>query len=188
MKDLSKYDNIYINRFDKGNGVVIDNVDHYSLQMHKILDDESKFKYIGSSNDVKNFDFFIKREESFNRSLYNLKTKKEISDEFYKKVRNTGGQTPKMYGLAKIHKDKTNPPYRPILSMINSFKSNLAKSLDQMLKPFVPQKYIVKDTFDFINRIKCFKTNSDAVHISFDAKSLFVLTFMSTVNLQYHSI
>ena len=71
LKDLSKYDNIYINRFDKGNGVVIDNVDHYSLQMHKILDDESKFKYIESSNDVKNFDFFIKREEYFNRSLYN---------------------------------------------------------------------------------------------------------------------
>ena len=187
LKDLSKYDNIYINRFDKGNGVVIDNVDHYSLQMHKILDDESKFKYIGSSNDVKNFDFFIKREESFNRSLYNLKTKKEISDEFYKKVRNTGGQTPKMYGLAKIHKDKTNPPYRPILSMINSFKSNLAKSLDQILKPFVPEKYMFKDTFDFINRMKCFKTNSDAVHISFDAKSLSTVQLI-TFAILFHLI
>ena len=60
-----------------------------------------------------------------------------------------------------------------IRDRINSFKSNLAKSLDQILKTFVPQQYIVKDTFDFINRIKWFKTNSDAVHISFGAKSLF---------------
>ena len=106
--------------------------------MHKILDDE----YIGSSNDVKNFDFFIKREESFNRSLNNLKTKKEISDEFYKKLETPVVKLQKCTGWQKYTETKQILPIDPFLSMINSFKSSLAKSLDQILKPFVPQNIL----------------------------------------------
>ena len=90
-----------------------------------------------------------------------------------KSVFTTGGQVSKMYGLAKIHKHKSNPPYRSILSRTRSFKYKLAITLDKLLKPFIPQQYIVKDTFEFINRLKAFDTHSNIQYVSFDAKSVF---------------
>ena len=56
--------------------------------------------------------------------------------------------------------------------MTRSFKSKLAITLDKLLKPFIPQQYIVKDTFEFINRLKAFDTHSNIQYVSFDANSL----------------
>ena len=42
-----------------------------------------------------------------------------------------------MYGLVKVHKD--NNPVRPVVSMIGTPEYQLAKFLDVIIKPYVPQ-------------------------------------------------
>ena len=51
----------------------------------------------------------------------------EISDQLYSKLRSTGGQTARLYGLAEVH--KAEPPLRPLLSLPGSSYENLNKTL-----------------------------------------------------------
>ena len=80
-----------------------------------------------------------------------------------------------MYGLPKIHKNESDPDYRPILSMRNSAKYNLSKWLDSFLKPHIPKEFTLKDTFEFVNSLNNFKRNcpKNSCFVSFDAISLF---------------
>ena len=58
-----------------------------------------------------------------------------------------------MYGVPKTH--KSGVPLRPILSMVNAPKHDLAKWLAEVFKPVV-RKYsdhVIKDTFDFCDAI-----------------------------------
>ena len=58
---------------------------------------------------------YFKYAKNLLKRAFLLKSKNQISEEFYNWRKMT-----KMNRLAKIHKDKINPSYRPILSMIKS--------------------------------------------------------------------
>ena len=103
---------------------------------------------------------------------------------FTKKVRSTGAQPSKMYGMAKIHKDPRKPPYRPILSMVGNFKSHLAIELDKLLKPFIPTEYTVKDTFQFIDKLNSVKFKSD--NLSFASIDILVHQYPRRKNNSTH--
>ena len=76
-----------------------------------------------------------------------------------------------IYGLPKIHKE--GYPLRPIISSSGTYNYNLAKFLDSLIKPLlVSSKYILNDTFDFINKLS--KISSCGLYmVSFDVESLF---------------
>ncbi|CAF0863808.1 unnamed protein product [Brachionus calyciflorus] len=77
-----------------------------------------------------------------------------------------------MYGLPKIHKEGC--PIRPIISAVGTYNYKLAKYLDEILKPLLDNsKYILKDTFDFVNKIKSLSTSIDKNLASYDVQSLF---------------
>ena len=57
--------------------------------------------------------------------------------------------------------------------MPNSYLSNLSIYLDQLLKPFLPSVYGVKDTFDFLNKIKAANLPKNCFLVSYDVVSLF---------------
>jgi predicted GIY-YIG superfamily endonuclease len=77
-----------------------------------------------------------------------------------------------MYGLPKIHKNGV--PVRPIISAIGTYNYNLAKYLDEILKPLISDKsFIIKDTFDFVNRISKLIVKDGEIMVSFDIVSLF---------------
>jgi len=76
-----------------------------------------------------------------------------------------------MYGLAKIHKE--NAPLKPIISVVQTYNYKLAKYLDEILKPKVDQTYMLKDTFDFVNRVAEIDHGVDRYMVSFDVESLF---------------
>ena len=62
------------------------------------------------------------------------------------------GTTPGiMYGLCKVHKDIIDsfPPFRPILSAINTATYKLAKFLVPILKSLSSNEYTVKESFAF---------------------------------------
>ena len=56
-----------------------------------------------------------------------------------------------MYGNCKIHKQQVDgcPPFRPILSALQSPTYNLAKFLVPILNPLAKNDYTVKDSFQF---------------------------------------
>ena len=96
-----------------------------------------------------------------------------IDKEVYNKIHSTGAQPARLYGLPKIHKSKTDPKYRPILSMPNAYCTKLTKYLDSLLKPFIPTEFSIKDTFDFVEKIRQFQLPERNYIISFDVTSLF---------------
>ena len=56
-----------------------------------------------------------------------MRKKEEISENLYTRMRSTGGQPARIYGLAKVH--KVNTPLRPVLSLPGSSYYNLNKVL-----------------------------------------------------------
>ena len=58
--------------------------------------------------------------------------KNKISKNIYERIRSTGGNIPKLYGTAKVHKQ--NVPLRPVISMPGSIYDNLGKWLYDQVK------------------------------------------------------
>ena len=77
-----------------------------------------------------------------------------------------------MYGLPKIHKN--NAPLRPIISAIRTYNYSTAKYLVEILTPLLDSdEFILKDTFDFVNKVSTINTKVDKTMCSFDVESLF---------------
>ena len=60
-----------------------------------------------------------------------------------------------MYGSSKVHKTSVEncPPFRPILSALNTPTYKLAKFLVPILKPLTTNEFTFKDTFHFAEEI-----------------------------------
>ena len=62
-----------------------------------------------------------------NKELLAMKKKDEISEALYTRLRSTGAQPARLYGLAKVHKQGT--PLRPVLSLPGCSYDNHIKTL-----------------------------------------------------------
>ena len=51
-------------------------------------------------------------------------------------------------------------PLRPVVSMVHTPEYALAKFLDNMIKPYLPQTRMLKSTDQFIEELKEFNPNS----------------------------
>jgi len=182
LHKLRKRDDIYVSRFDKGNGVCIDDKSQYVDKMTTILSDRSKFlKYTPHGNVKKNT--FIYLEEMFNRKISEMVQNKELTKEIGDRVKNTGSQPARLYGLPKVHKNKNNPPYRPVLSMPNAYCTKLAKYLDKLLKDYLPQNNACKDSFEFKEKLSTLNLPDDYIMVSYDVVSLFTnIPLNDTIN------
>ena len=49
----------------------------------------------------------------------------------------------------------------------------MAKYFNQILKPLVDTEYMLKDTYDFVNKMKNINVNTDIYLVSLDVESLF---------------
>jgi len=88
-----------------------------------------------------------------------------------------------MYGLPKIHKE--GAPVRPIISAIGTYTYKTAKYLNRILTEYITENdCIIKDTFDFVNRVSKLKTNTTERIVSFDVESLFTnIPTEETINI-----
>ena len=75
-----------------------------------------------------------------------------------------------MYGLSKIYKENT--PFRPILSSIGSYNQQCTVWLTEILTPLRHHHFSVKDTFEFLDRIRHVKLHNQLM-ASLDVKSRF---------------
>ena len=62
---------------------------------------------------------------------------------------------------------------RPILSATQTYNYALAKWLDDKLKPLVTNKYMISDTFEFVNEVHELVINNGDILVSYDVSSLF---------------
>ncbi len=76
-----------------------------------------------------------------------------------------------MYCLSKIHKEGT--PVRPIISAVKTYNYNLAKWWNEILTPVVDTTHMLKDTYDFVNKVSTLDPNVSCYQVSFDVESLF---------------
>ena len=86
-------------------------------------------------------------------------------------VRPSGSRLAHLYGLPKTHKEKLD--MRPILSATQTYNYALAKWLDDKLKPLVTNKYMISDTFEFVNEVHELVINNGDILVSYDVSSLF---------------
>ena len=76
-----------------------------------------------------------------------------------------------LYGLPKTH--KANLSMRPILSATGTYNFNLAKWLEEKLKPLSVNEYTITDVFDFADEIRSSPMNEEDILVSYDVTALF---------------
>jgi len=133
----------------------------------------------------------IKRERRLQNYLSSIgyvnekrtKGTNELTDEVLAEITPCGSRAGIMYGLPKIHKN--GAPIRPIISACGTYNYKLAKYLDKILKPLITNNnYIIKDTFDFVNRVSKLTNNNNQHMVSFDVESLFTnIPTTETINI-----
>ena len=73
------------------------------------------------------------------------------------------------YGTVKTH--KPDNPLRPIISQVNTPTYKLAKRLNQLLKPYIPGKYLLNSVDEFLDILRGKKPDGSLASI--DVESLF---------------
>ena len=176
--ELVDNDNIIIQKADKGNVIVIVDKTSYFTKMNSILCDESKFKKVDFfQKSLKNneLDYILEKEGEIVDFLKELKDSKVISETAFNQLKPSGSQPGVLYGLCKVHKgvsaDGSPPPFRPILSAINTPSYKIAKFLTPLLSKLTKNEFVSKDSFEFARVIR--NQNPDLFMASFDIDSLF---------------
>ena len=108
--------------FDKGVGFCVMKKTTYEAKLTELLQSEQFSEKPGLTDSV-----VMKIEKDINKELLAMKKKDEIDEALYSRLRSTGGQPARLYGLAKVHKKGT--PLRPVLSLPGSSYEHLNKAL-----------------------------------------------------------
>ena len=143
----------------KGNSFAILEAEDYFLKLDRIIEDGSKFIEVKLQNDT--IHPIIQKENSI--AYYVKRYLRKVDG--YTSLIPSGSKPGKLYGLAKVHKDNT--PLRPVVSMVGTPEYKLAKYLDNLIKPHIPDTYLLKYTDDFIERLKQFPCNNFISHSEF---------------------
>ena len=140
--------------------------------MDNFLNDTRKFEKTNLKNDGI-LNFAINQEKRVDSILKKLVASNSISEEARRSLKLVATRPGIMHGLRKVHKDVIDncPPFRPILSAINTNTYKLAKFLAPILKSLTSNEYMVKDSFAFAEEIV--EQDSEFFMGSLDVHSLF---------------
>jgi hypothetical protein len=170
IKKLRDNKDIVIRKADKSNIFVIINKEDYSKSLEELISDRSKFVKLTedpTENIKKKINKIIEKLEG------DLKLKKLIGQ----------FQVGYLYGNPKLHKSLSNPKYRPIISQIGTPTYNIAKQLNSIIKPYMPNNFMVDSTYEFLQILRTKKINKGMI-ASFDAESLFTnVPINETINI-----
>ena len=166
LNKLSQDPAIKICRYDKGNGLAILDASDYNTKLNSIVSDKTKFLEIEYDSNKMQHPTITKE----NSITYYIK-------QYLKKVQGwedlipNGSKPGKLYGMAKVH--KPDIPLRPVVSMINTPEYKLAKFLDGLIKPHIPDRFLLHSTEHFIDSLKDVPYSKKDNMVSFDVISLF---------------
>ena len=151
--------------YDKGVGFCVISTDTYENKLSDTLDSNQFSKSKGTSDAI-----VLKIERDINKELLAMRKKDEISESLYTKMRSTGGQPARLYGLAKVH--KVNTPLRPVLSLPGSSYYNLNKVLSKFFEK-IEGANIETNSLDAREILESTNLEPNENLISLDAKSLY---------------
>ena len=149
--------------------VIVDKAD-YLNKMENLLNDTWKFEKINLKNDgVSNF--AVNQEKRVDNILKNLMCLIAYLKEQGDLLNQLGPGI--MQRLCKVQKDIIDncPPFRPILSVINTPTYKLAKFFLPILKSLTSNEYMVKDSLGFAKEIV--EKDSEFFMGSLDVDSIF---------------
>ena len=171
LRPLIKNDSIRIINMNKGNGCIIIDRNKYVDKMMKILSDSNKFVELSATTSAAHHPI-IKYENKLQRMVRTI-VKPKVNQQTYSRLYPSGGVPGKLYGAAKVHKDDT--PLRPVVSMIGTPQYHLAKYLDQLIRPYVPNEHVLQSTYDLLEKLKHISElqHQNLYCVSFDVKNLF---------------
>ena len=166
LRKLRQNKSIKICQYDKENGVVALNSEDYYSKLDHIIDGPTKFIKVNTDGKVHPI---IAKENSIN--YYINKYLKSYDNSIASKIVSIGSTPRKLHGTIKVHKQGN--PSRPVVSMIDTPEYNLAKFLDQIIKPYIPNQFMLDSTFHLLDKLKEFFPSSNQIMVSFDVVSLF---------------
>ena len=112
----------------------------------------------------------LKEHDRVAATLSQMQREGRISQDLHSKLKPIGSQPPRLYGLAKVHKQNT--PLRPVLSMPASAYYNIAKQVAEWLA-VIPQAQINTSSKQISDEIKQLNLGDDEEMISFDVSALY---------------
>ena len=169
-KELFENPNIIIRKADKNSTYVIMNKTTYLSKLDQLISDTTKFKEIKKdpTNSLKTK--ANKLISTVNATQSDIKLNK-IKGEY---------KPGYIYGTVKVHKE--NNPLRPIISQVTSPIYQLSKTLNEIITPYIPSKYSLKSTYDFIDILQ--SNNFIGNIASLDVESLFTnVPLDNTINI-----
>ena len=158
-KKMKTAEGITIRRADKTPALVLIRTEEYHQKLDAILADGTKFQKI-RRNPTED----IKREA--NKIIERI----NALSSSHKIPKITGDYEPGyVYGNVKTH--KAGNPLRPIISQIPTPTYRLAKNLNTLLTPYIPSKYRVQSSSDFLRIVR--SSTPEGTIASLDVESLF---------------
>jgi len=113
------------------------------------------------------------REGRLQRFLRKLLKNGHLDRCVYDKLYPSGSQPARIYGLPKMHNAREPnaiPPFRPIVSLIETYKYELGKYLCILLEPHISSEHCALDAFTFVRDIN---ELPGRFMVSYDVESLF---------------
>ena len=112
------------------------------------------------------------QEGKLNRRLKRMEKDGEITESLYTRLRPSGSQRPRIYGLPKIHKPEV--PLRPIVSCIEAPSYQLSKHIASLISPLAGKTDLhEKNSKHFVEVMAGLSVEKDKMLVSFDVTSLF---------------
>ena len=151
--------------YDKGVGFCVMRKNTYENKLSDTLDSNQFSKSKETSDAI-----VLKIERDINKELLAMRKKDEISESLYTRMRSTGGQAARLYGLAKVH--TVNTPLRPVLSLPGSSYYNLNKVLAKFFEK-IEGANIETNSLDAREILESTNLEPNENLISLDVKSLY---------------
>ena len=164
-RKFSKDNGLLAVPFDKGVGFCVMKKETYEKKLKDLLQAEQFSERKNLTDSV-----IMKIEKDINNELLAMKKKDEISEAMYNRLRSTGVQPARLYGLAKVHKQ--GKPLRPVLSLPGSSYDNLNKRLAEYFDE-IEGANIETNTQKAREILEKTELDSDESIISLDVKSLY---------------
>ncbi|XP_068113208.1 uncharacterized protein [Hyperolius riggenbachi] len=167
LGDLSRRTDIIIREADKGGNVVIWPREQYEREVYRQLNNTDFYRKL-SGNPT----------ECFQREL-RLLLEEGLSEQFitnkeFKYLWVETPITPTFYILPKVHKDKSNPPGRPIVSGIGGLSEKCCSFIDFFLQPHVVSlDSYVRDSTDILTKIQDVQMGPEDILATCDVESLY---------------
>ena len=168
LNDLAKDSNIVIKPADKGGAVVVWDRNKYIKEGLRQLSDINF--YIETDTDLTS-----KHHREVVTALDDMHSHQEIDISCYKYLTYTPIRTAQFYMLPKIHKNKANPPGRPIVSGNGCPTERISQFVDFFLQPGVKDiRSYIKDTTHFLSVLSSLdKLPEGAILATLDVSSLY---------------